>query len=794
MDKNKIVLQSVRAALPAAVALILIFTLFAPVKAGVSPEVGRVIGNASLGSTAIIGETNLSFVNASGVLISEGVIKSNWQDSHIIISFKGPFDSSEEPKLVEGEYKVEGTAANATINATISTIIYFVLPKLDANVKVKGEDFSWVTQGGNITFEAHTYLSIIKGPLPNNITYKLLDPDGLRVPEEDVGENVSLENIDVSENGENTVTINTSKLDTDTRPYRLSIETDPETNNGLDVEGPAVSFEVRSVGVEIKAKPEEQTVTEEIVFSVSTTPHTFISLNVTRGEELNVWFNEGAGIGEPKTGGHSAFGISDEDGLFKAVASFTETGNYDITATEHEVQTEDRISVKITVLEPELTGLEEGVYYIGEILEISGSADAGDRMTIKIDDDVFKENVELGDVYYLYTEDLSPGTHEIEMWVLPISDPETDLPDVSETIVLIRGGLFAETYTKDDIPTGFVARGDDFIVNGTVPGRDRVDILTIAPKGGGREGLNPDDIFGETDGKMNAPGLTHHTCGVTEDGEFKTTWIKANEDADTGTYLIPVLSYGRDRVWGMSSSDDLLSVLTNGFSSSLEVKTSEQILEILKDKTINEAGSDDLLGIVTIKVEEGFVELDELEDVVLGSELEVSGITNRKVEKSIIVTVEGLGENATKLKPKFIEIEEDEEQFYNKFKDSFETATAKVGEYLVTADDGDGHTATTTVRILPAVEPSVNVRTTPTPTPSPTPAVEGGNESVAAATPTPSPTPTPTLEEKGEEEGEEQPGEEQPGFEAAFCVAGLLLAVVWLRRKRTREREKKRNK
>ncbi|OYT66643.1 hypothetical protein B6V00_03225 [ANME-1 cluster archaeon ex4572_4] len=39
MDKK--VLQSVRAALPAAVALILIFTLFAPVKAGVSPEVGR---------------------------------------------------------------------------------------------------------------------------------------------------------------------------------------------------------------------------------------------------------------------------------------------------------------------------------------------------------------------------------------------------------------------------------------------------------------------------------------------------------------------------------------------------------------------------------------------------------------------------------------------------------------------------------------------------------------------------------------------------------------------------------
>ncbi|MDI6810625.1 MAG: hypothetical protein QMD80_02955 [archaeon] len=213
------------------VPLILLCVVCTPANAGVSPDVGRSIGDSANGTTAIIGETNLRFVNATGVLIPNGTIKSNWADSHIVIPFDGPFDSSRyEDKLVEGDYKVEGAVGNTTI----TTIIYFVSPKLDIKTKVYGEDFSWVTKGANITFEADTNLWVIKGLLPNNITYKLIDPDG--VP-------IRFSNIEVDKEGKNTTTINTAGMKTGV--YTLRIETDPDTNNGLDTEGPEVSFEVR---------------------------------------------------------------------------------------------------------------------------------------------------------------------------------------------------------------------------------------------------------------------------------------------------------------------------------------------------------------------------------------------------------------------------------------------------------------------------------------------------------------------------------------------------------------------
>jgi len=187
-EKGKIIKSYQLLSVLAFIIIISIFIFIVPANAGVSPDVGRSIGDAANGTSAIIGETNLRFVNATGFPIPNGTIKSNWADSHIVIPFKEPFDSSRyEDKLVEGEYKVEGAVGN------ITTIIYFVSPKLDVKTKVYGEDFDWVTKGANITFEADTNLWVIKGEKPpNNITYKLLDPNG--VPLHEVN-GVSLTNI-----------------------------------------------------------------------------------------------------------------------------------------------------------------------------------------------------------------------------------------------------------------------------------------------------------------------------------------------------------------------------------------------------------------------------------------------------------------------------------------------------------------------------------------------------------------------------------------------------------------------
>ena len=753
-DKNKIASWSV---VVLTAALISMFVLFAPANAGVSPDVGRSIGDAANGTFAFIGERNLTFVDTNGTLIPEGYLKSDWPDSNINVPFPNngtTFDSKIASDLLPGFYKVTNLVGDE------KTSIYFAsTDELIVKTKVCGEDFSWVTRGGNITFdfEAYTKLNKINGSLPNNITYKLLDPNEIPLY---VANGVPLSDIDISGIGHNSITINTAGLDLGM--YTLSIKTDPDTNNGLDAEGPTVTFEVKSIGVTIEAEPEEQSVTKEIVFTVSTTPHTNITLSVTRGAESNVWFEEGAGSGEVRTGGHSAIGISDKNGDFKAVASFNETGAYGIAATEHIINTERRIAVKIKGFEAELSSPGEAAYYIGEVLTMTGSANAGTSMTIKIDGAIFKEDAAFKVDYYWSTEESTPGVHKIEMWVLPPSDPERDPPDASVTIVLLRGGLSAKTSTE------FVAQGDDFTIEGTVPGRDCVDILSIAPKGGGGKGLDLDDIFYESKGKLDAPGLTHYTSGVTDE-TFTKDKIKVSVNADTGTYQIAVLNYGRDGVWGKSGNDNLLEVISNDYSTSLAVKTSDQILAILKDKTINVAGSDDLLGIATIKVENGFVTLNEIENVHLGKNIEVTGITNRKVSMSIIVTVEGLEDNAVKLKPKFATVVEDDKILYNKFSVSFATASAKIGKYVVTADDGDGHVASTTVNILPAVEPSVNVSISSTPTAETQ--GYGTNESANATPQMAMPTPASTQTET----------KKTPGFETIFTFI-VVFAVAWLMR------------
>jgi hypothetical protein len=329
--------------------------------------------------------------------------------------------------------------------------------------------------------------------------------------------------------------------------------------------------------------------------------------------------------------------------------------------------------------------------------------------------------------------------------------------------MLIRGGLFAEPSSD------FVALGDDFNITGTAPGRDRVDILTINPKGGSGRGLDPNAISKVTNNTLDAPGLTYSTCGVDTTGTFTAEKIDVGEDVDTGTYLIAVLNYGRDGRWGKRGNDNLLAAISNDYNISLAVKTTDQILAILKEETINAPGSDDLLSIATLSVENGFVTLDDIEGVRLGSDLEVKGITNRKVDTPIMVTVEGVEEGMPDLKPKFATVEEGTAR-YNKFSVSFDTASARIGKYVVTADDGDRHVDTTTVDILLAVEPSVNVSATPVTQ------GQGTNESGSAtATVTPKPTPTPTPEE--------------PGFGTIFSIAGLLV-VAWLMLKARRQKRR----
>jgi PGF-CTERM protein len=733
------------------------------VHAGVSPDVGRAIGDNDF---AIIGETNLSFVGSDGVLIPNGTLKGDW-DFSIPIPFPNAgdvFDSSKEDDLVSGSYIVIGG------NGATTTSVSFLEPKLNVTPRVNNEDFNWVTRGGEIILYADTNLNEILGSKPNNISYKLSDPQGRRVYEVNTIINPTrLSDISVDGSGDYYLTINTTGMRTGT--YTLSIETDPDTNNGLDEEGPGKSFEVRSKGVRIVEPEQEErtvTVTEVKTLKIETTPHTSIAFEVTWGLPSKVYFED------PKTQKKVGGGISDPKGILELNAYFDVTGAFEITATEEVMGTSDSIFVESVPYEAEITEPSEEVYYIGVPVTIKGKVTAGDSVTIKIEAENIGTVERDGDSFEApdkwQTEDKSPDSYKIAIWVSPFSDPATDPPDDSKTIMLLRGGLFAEPSAS------FVALGDKFTIGGIVPGRDRVDILTIAPDGGGGRGLDPDDISDDTGDKV--PGLTYETTGVDTDGEFETEEITVGKDVDTGTYLIAALNYGRDGVWGKSLNGDLLNVTSNNNIAILAAKTTDQLLAMLKDKTINAAGTDDLLGIATISVQKGFVTLDELEDVPLGKKIEITGTTNRQVDTSIIVTVEGLEETTPKLKPQIATVKEDDKTFYNTFSISFDTKSTNIGTYEVTADDGDGHTASTTVTILPAEEHSVTVSTTPTPKIEDQEPETGEEvEKPPAKTTTPAPT---------EEVPEET--EEQPGFGMSLAIAGLLLAVVVLLRRRNRNK------
>lgn len=749
MDKNRII-SAIIVAFAVSISMVVLSGVANAL--GVSPDDGRCIGDTANRTVAIIGETNLCFVNGTGVSIPSGTIEATWEGGPII-PFEGPFDSryaQQYEGLVAGKYTVKSE------DGTLNTTITFSLPTLTIKkIIVRGKESTKVVKGENITFNASTNLYNIN--YSTNITYKLVNPRGVPI----LIENVPLVN------GTNTTTIDTTQLDTG--EYKISIKSDPDTNNGLKTEGSSVSFTVDKRSITIEADVKKQAANKDIVFNISTTyGFTNFSLNVTRGADTNVVFAEfkfEQGVIKRQSLGHNISGETDEDGIYKAIAYFTEHGFYEITATDTEADITATETVEIEEFSATVS-VEKTRYYVGDHVNITGSANAGDNITVKVDDEVIKEDAEVEGFNCTWrTAEKQPDSYEIGIWVLPFSDPDSDLPDASVTIILMRGGLSATLNTE------VVALGDKFEIEGDAPGMDRVDILTIAPKGGSGGGFDPTDISTQTNDALTAPGITHSLCSVFQEGDFKEK-ISVRTGADTGTYLIVVLSYGKEGVWGRSGSDDLINVISYNYASQLSIKTQEQILAILKDRTIDAAGSDDLISINTIKVENPKVELDDIEDVLLGGNIVVSGYTNRKEDYTIRITVEG----PVELKPKLAFVEKD-----GTFNVSFSTVSAKIGEYTVTADDGKGYFDTKTVNVLSATTPLLSVVNSSgnSSTDSPAPASTTGassqsqevvNEGGASADST-------RLSRMQAE------AEKQPGFEAIFAIIGLAV-VVWLRLKK----------
>jgi hypothetical protein len=142
-------------------------------------------------------------------------------------------------------------------------------------------------------------------------------------------------------------------------------------------------------------------------------------------------------------------------------------------------------------------------------------------------------------------------------------------------------------------------------------------------------------------------------------------------------------------------------------------------------------------------------------EVIIGENLTIAGSSNREGH-TIILKVKGPLDLGTK----FVTVLE------GQFDATFSTTEALTGEYTVEASDGEGHTDTATVTIIPPAR--VWEGPTATPEPSSTPSIPTPSEE-PESTPTAEPVPT---------EPPASPLLPVPGFEVIAGLIALLTAFL----------------
>ncbi len=317
------------------------------------------------------------------------------------------------------------------------------------------------------------------------------------------------------------------------------------------------------------------------------------------------------------TGMNGLYGVS-----IYTVPTFTEdTGSYKIHVFTNRTTSETTASEPLTIdgttnrengtiiiIKPGVTIDVPRTAVVGEDVQIEVTASAGDDVDIVIDDrlEFNDETLVNGEANVEWdtagkTVGKTVGTYTIEVFVncdaltsamlgTNVSDEidEHDLDaDATATIRLIEPGLTVEQ-PKDEI-----ARGSFYLVRGTATGVNEVDIAIIGPK-----------------------GLTENRTGIEYGFELITSSVSENEfedeifipeEAEEGEYTTFVLSPGRDCVYaatefGGGELEDALEAQGYEVPERFVGKTPEQIIAMIKDATIEVAGSDDLYAMLTFRV------------------------------------------------------------------------------------------------------------------------------------------------------------------------------------------------
>ncbi len=536
--------------------------------------------------------------------------------------------------------------------------------------------------------------------------------------------------------------------------YTFQVKSKSANACGLDVVSDVKPLKILKGEISIDAEPTSTMELDTVTVTVSGVAGDMVRIKADPCDGAE--FKDGVDD-TPANAGCEFTSDIDSDGIRKYAIEFSDTGTYTLRATvEGGPRDTSYDTVDITVLEKAVEFDMPNTAIIGERITVKGTSTSGTYVSVWIDDTLFApmRNLVLEDGEFskeVTTTDVGmsvPGSVRLKAWIDAGQAAGADVPTRTadgETAILMQVPILTA-----ELSTPSVAVKDDFKINGFAPGSTNVWIMAVPPKGGGGKALTED-----------RKGITIDKASVaTTDNSF-TKKLTVQKDATSGYYDLYVLSPGMDEVWDMTSDTDLIAAIDTKYHitditdpNDAGTKTQAEVQSML-DGLVTSAGSDDLMVQLRLKVESAYVRLDPIADVNAGTPLVAKGASNRQQGFNIVVTCKG----PVELEPAVVKIEDDA------FTATFDTTAATTGEYVVKADDGDGHTdevevfitGKTAQEIAAGVEKVVEE------------VIEVIEEITATPVPTPTPTPAPTPE----------PTPEPPGFEAIFAIAGLL-AVAYL--------------
>jgi PGF-CTERM protein len=751
----------------------------------ITPNAARVDTSNASSATVIIGQ-NLDFgVGAKNLPVKGDPTTSTTAGEVFSTSSSGKFDTS--VLSVTGTYYLDPEGGSSTVTPTkCRAVISASRPVMNLDLRVKDKSVTTITQGTDLEIYFVNNLGD-----KDMVTLQIIDPDGNQI-KSTVTPIQKFSKINVKTISDSYALTGVDTTDWKVGAYTFLIKTDKEADVGKGARGLVASSDVEPLTIiksEVAIEADKTTVAEEERVRLTVTGVTDHVVEIRSSDwgtapDLHTIFP--GGIDDNPTSGTSAPFTTkiDADGMRKFAVKFQDTGSYTITVVDTSVTPTLRDTVDITVLEKVATFDIPSLVMLGEKLTIEGTVNTGDWVAVAFDDVVppgfnkltidsnneFSKNINTGQDSES-TRLKAPGSIRLKAFInlnvaggtdITTMDPEP-LDDGSTAILLSTGALNA------NISTDAVATGDDFKVEGTLQGPREVEILTVSPKGMSGKGMRATPAINSPGGDPYT-GCTYDRTSVSETDYSFTKKLDVRDTADTGTYLVVVLSSGIDGEYGDNQGAPLPVALANKYGD-MSTKTQSQVESMLVALT-SEAGSDDLIWMGGIKVATPMVLLDPITSVRAGELLSVTGKSNRKAGYVIVVTAKGpLG---VELEPVTVAVAAD-----GTFEATFDTTNAPVGEYTVKADDGDGHTDDAKVLITVAAEIVEGVEKVVTTVEEAAAAAaeelkKKVDEEAAAAA---AAEVERLAKEAAEAAAEATP--EPPGFEAIFAIAGLL-AVAYL--------------